>query len=280
MKRLILAAAILGMLSIAAPSAAQQKLGDVAGSIKIKRPEGEAVVIDGEDIGQTSSRSAGSSDADLLTEVLADALETARGLSTMLADAPTISPVVYSGDWQNSLGDFGRRLESVDRELQALPDAGPYEAAYQKAVAGLAEVREGFEKVLATVNARRLVTSPTKRQISDGADTIDEAMADIRAVGRSQAATAAPPGIDPVAAAASIRKVCSRQGVEGSQTYRECVDIQDAAKNALVARTAPSVGLDTETFNKIRNGCLYEWPDNYYNRDACEVRRSAAKAGS
>jgi hypothetical protein len=279
MKRLIIVAAILGMLSIAGPSAAQQKLGDVAGSIKINRPDGEAVVIDGSDIGQSSSRSAGLSGPDLLSEVFADALATARELSTMLADAPTISPVVYPGDWQTRLGDIGSRLESVDRELQALPDAGAYEAAYQKAVAGLAEVRQGLAEVVATVNARRLVTSPTKRQVSGGADAIDEAMSEVRAVGRSQAATAAPPGIDPVAAAASIRKVCSRQGAEGSQAYRECVDLQDAAKDALVARTAPAVGLDTETFNKIRNGCLYEWPDNYYNRDACEVRRSAAKAG-
>jgi hypothetical protein len=279
MKRLISAAAILGMLLIAAPSMAQQKLGDVAGSIKINRPEGEAVVIDGSDIGQTSRRSSASSDADLMYEILADCLDAARTLSTMVADAPRITPVTYSSEWRGQLDDIGQRLESMSRELQRLPDAASFEAAYQKAVAGLDEVRQGFDSVLTTVNARRLVVSADKRQISNGADTIEEAMTEVRAVGRSQAAKAPPPAIDPVAAAASIRKVCSSQGAEGSQAYRDCVNLQDAAKDALVARTAPSVGLDTASFNKIRNGCLYEWPDNYFSRDACEVRRSAAKAG-
>lgn len=279
MKRMKLAAAILGVLSVAAQVMAQQKLGDVAGSIKIKRPEGEAVVIDGSDVGQTSRRSSASSGADLLYEVLADGLDAARALAALVADAPTISPVVYSGDWLTQLEDLGQRLESVDRELQMLPDAGSYEAAYQKATAGFAEVRQGYDEALATVNARRLVLPANRRQIANGADTIEAAMTEVRAVGRSQAANAPPPGIDPIAAAASIRKVCSRQGAEDSQAYRDCVNIQDAAKNALVARTPPSVGLDTESFNKIRNSCLYEWPENYYNRDACEVRRSAAKAG-
>ena len=38
---------------------------------------------------------------------------------------------------------------------------------------------------------------------------------------------------------------------------------------------ASAVGLDDATFNKIRNGCLFEWPDNYFNRDAWEKRRAA-----
>ncbi len=279
MKWLKLAAAILSVLSIAAPVMAQQKLGDVAGSIKIKRPEGEAVVIDGSDVGQTSRRSSASSDADLMYEILADCLEAARALSAMVADAPRITPVTYSSEWRSQLDDLGQRLDAVSQELQRLPDAGPFEAAYQKAVTGLDEVRQGFDSVLTTVNARRLVVSADKRRISNGADAIEEAMTEVRAVGRSQAASAPPPGIDPVAAAASIRKVCSSRGAEGSQAYGDCVNLQDAAKDALVARTAPAVGLDDESFNKIRNGCLYEWPDNYFNRDACEVRRSAAKAG-
>jgi len=101
----------------------------------------------------------------------------------------------------------------------------------------------------------------------------------VRAVGRSQAASAPPPTIDPIAAAESIRKVCSRFGSDGSPAFKDCVDEQDAAKNALIGRTAPEVGLDTASFNKIRNGCVYEWPDNYVNRNACETRRAAADAG-
>ena len=279
MYRLSHAAAILGVLIIAAPVTAQQKLGDVAGSIKIKHPEGESVVIDGSEIGQTSRRNTGSSDADFLYDVLSDCLDVARGLSALLTDAPTISPIVYSEGWRTQLADVGQRLEAMERELQMMPEAGAYEVAYQKGVTGMEQVRQGYDAVLTATNTRRFVTSPIKQQVSGGGDVIEGAMAEIRAVGRTQAATATPPVIDPIAASASIRKVCSRQGAEGSRAYNDCVDVQEAAKDALMARTGPAVGLDTESFNKIRNGCLYEWPDNYFNRDACEVRRAAARSG-
>ena len=134
---------------------------------------------------------------------------------------------------------------------------------------------------MAATNGRSVVSSQLKRTISDGADAIEKAITEMRSVERSQEATAPPPAIDPIAAANSIRNLCLRQGAEGSpRLYRDCVNDQDAAKNALVGRTPPSVGLDDSAFNKLRNGCLYESPDNYVNRNACEVRRAkAASAG-
>jgi len=279
MKRLKVAAAFLSVLFVAASATTQQKLGDVAGSIKLNTSGEQSVVIDGSDVGQTSRRSTSASSSDLLYEVLTECLDISRALSSMIAESPRIKPARYTEGWRTELGDIGARLESVALELGMLPDAGPFEAAYLKAVGGFDQVRQGYEAVVTATDGRMLVTSQMKRTVSDGGDTIEEAMTEMRAVERSQAAIAEPPGIDPVAAAASIRKVCSRQGAEGSQTYRDCVNLQDAARDALVARTAPSVGLDAASFNKIRNGCLYEWPDSYLDRDACEVQRSAAKAG-
>jgi hypothetical protein len=279
MKRLKLAAAFISVLFVAASATTQQKLGDVAGSIKLNTSGEQSVVIDGSDVGQTSRRSTSASGSDLLYEVLTECLDISRALSSMIAESPRIMPARYTEGWRTELGDIGARLESVALELGMLPDAGPFEAAYLKAVGGFDQVRQGYEAVVTATDGRMLVTSQMKRTVSDGGDTIEEAMTEMRAVGRSQAAAAEPPDIDPVAAAASIRKVCSRQGAEGSQAYRDCVNLQDAARDALVARTAPSVGLDAASFNKIRNGCLYEWPDSYLDRDACEVQRSAAKAG-
>jgi hypothetical protein len=279
MKRLAIAASIVSGLLMAVPVPAQQKLGDVAGSIKLKKSGEQSVVIDGSDVGQTSKRSGSSSGTDLLYEVLTDGLDVSRTLSSMVADAPRIKPVRYSDGWHSQLDDIGARLESVGLELEMLPDAGPYEAAYLKAVGGLDQVQQGYDAIVEATNGSRLVASTEKTMVSDGANTIEEAMTEVRAVGRSQAATAPPTAIDPIAAANSIRNLCLRQGAEGSPAYGDCVEDQDAAKNEMVGRTAPSVGLDTAAFNKIRNGCLYEWPNNYVNRNACETRRAAAASG-
>jgi hypothetical protein len=280
MKRLAIAASIVSGLLMAVPVSAQQKLGDVAGSIKLNKGGEQSVVIDGSDVGQTSQRSTASSGSDLLAEVLADCLDVSRGLSSMLADAPRIKPVTYSDGWRTQLDDIGARLESVGMELNMLPDAGPYEAAYLNAVGGFDQVRQGYDAAVTATNSRMLVSSQQKRSVSEGADTIEKAMAEIRAVDRNLAADAPPPAIDPIAAANSIRSLCLRQGAEGTPAYRGCVEDQDAAKNALVGRTPPSVGLDTAAFNKIRNDCLFEWPDNYVNRNACETRRARAASGS
>jgi len=279
MKRLAVAASMMCAVVFAVPAAAQQKLGDVAGSIKLKKSGEESVVIDGSDVGQTSRRSASTSESDLMYDIMSDCLDEARGLSAMVEKLPRIIPVRYTEDFKTQLAAVGERLDELDLELQMIPDAGPNESAYLKAVEGFDKVRQGYSEVLAASNTRQLVTTEQKRMITDGGNAIDEAMASVRSISRSQAAGAPPPPIDPIAAAESIRKVCSRYGSDGSPAFEDCVSKQDAAKNALIGRTGPAVGLDTEAFNKIRNGCLYEWPDNYVNRNACETRRAAAASG-
>lgn len=276
MKRLTLGAWIVCGLMVAAQASAQQKLGDVAGSIKLKKTGDETVVIDGSSAGQSSRRSTSASGSDLLYDVMNDCLEASRALSTLLADAPRITPVSYPEAWRNQFDDIGQRLDEVSRELQMLPDAGQYEAAYQKSVAGLDEVRQGFAATATAVVSGRLVISAIKRQVSGGVEMIEGALAEVRAVGRSEANAAPAPPIDPIAASASIRRICTASGGEGTTAFAACVDEQEAAMTALVGRTGPAVGLDADAFNKIRNGCLYEWPENYVNRDACERRRAAA----
>jgi hypothetical protein len=279
MKRLAIAVSIVCAVLVAGPSVAQQKLGDVAGSIKLKKTDGDSVVIDGSDVGRFTGGSSTSSTGGGLYAVLTDCLAVARELSTMVAAAPRIKPVTYSDGWNSQLASIGERLGSLGLELQRQPNAGPAEAAYLKAVDGFDQVSGGHRDVVNATNSRQLVSSTEKRAISDGADAIEEAMKEIRSVDRAQEASAPPPPIDPVAAARSIRGVCAKFGADGTPAFNNCVDEQDAAKNALVGRTGPAVGLDTASFNKIRNGCLYEWPYNYVNRNACETRRAAAAAG-
>ncbi len=63
MKRLAIAVSIVCAVLVAGPSVAQQKLGDVAGSIKLKKTDGDSVVIDGSDVGRFTGSSSSSSTA-------------------------------------------------------------------------------------------------------------------------------------------------------------------------------------------------------------------------
>jgi hypothetical protein len=279
MKRLTISVLILCVMA-AIPTAAQQKLGDVAGSIKLKKSEGEAVVIDDAQMGRRSrSASSGAGESSLLYDVMGDCLEVSRSLAAVLSDAPRISPLVYSEDFRAQLEEIGLQLESVSGGLRMIPDTGAYEDAYQQAVVGLEQVQQGFSSAQVAVGANRVVNKEVREQVSAGADAIETAMTAARAVERAEAAVAPAPPIDPIAAASSIRTVCLRMGAEGSEAYQSCVSQQNAAVDALYSRSGASVGLDEASFNKIRNGCRFEWPDNYYNRNACETRRAASTSG-
>ena len=275
MKPLAIGAWLVCGLLASAPLTAQQKLGDVAGSIKLNKTGSEKVVIDGSNTGQAARSSSSTSDSNLLYELMNDSLEASEALSAIVKDAPRIRPVRYSDAWRSQLEGVGERLRTLGQELQMLPDAGPFEAAYEKAMGGLDMVREGYDQTIEVVDRRELVGPEIKQQVTNGIAALESAMTEVRSVERSEQAAAPAPPIDPIAASTSIEKVCMRAGAEGSQAFRDCVDQQDAAMNALVGRTPGAVGLDSATFNKIRNGCLYEWPDNYFNRDACEKRRAA-----
>jgi hypothetical protein len=244
----------------------------------LKKTGTEPVVIDGAGVGRASRPSSSTGSGDLL-DILNDCLDATQSLLSLVAEAPRITPLRYSDEWKTRLADTGARLDSLGLELQMQPDAGPAETSYLKAVDGFDRIRQAYDEIVATANGNRVIPSALRRSVSSGANDIEEAMRGLRSVDRSQSAAAAAPDIDPIAAANSIRLLCSRFGAEGSNAYNDCVVEQDAAKNALIGRTGPAVGLDAASFNKIRNGCLYEWPDNYVNRNACEVRRASAAAG-
>ena len=280
MNRLAVAASISCVLWATPAVLAQQKLGDVAGSIKLKKTGTEPVVIDSAELRPSSAGSGSRSGFGNLYDVLVDCLDVSRSLETMVADAPRIRPARYSEEWKTQLADIGVRLDSLNMELQMQPNAGAGEAAYLKAAGGFDQVVQGYQEIVVATERGDVLRSAQKRAISTGADTIDAAMGELRSVSRTQAKSAPPPPIDPIAAASSIRSLCSAYGAEGSGAYTECANRQEAAKNALIGRTGPAVGVDTTTFNNIRNGCRFEWPNNFVNWNACEVRRAAAASGS
>jgi hypothetical protein len=108
--RRVLVLLFASAMMAAMPAAAQQSLGDVAGSIKLKRPQGEAVVVDGSSLTRTSGPSRSSLSGDL-EAVLTDSRDAARDLAAMLEDLPRITRYQYSDEQRARLEELAFGLE-------------------------------------------------------------------------------------------------------------------------------------------------------------------------
>ncbi len=100
MKWSTLAIALTVTVALVGPATAQQSLGDVAGSIKLKRPEGESVVIDRDSIAQSRRRPTGGTDIELLGEIIGDCLTEATALSN-LAEETRDGTSFYRDPWRD-----------------------------------------------------------------------------------------------------------------------------------------------------------------------------------
>ena len=87
------------LLIAAAPVAAQQSLGDVAGSIKLKRPEGESVVIDQNSVGQNRRTQTGSTDAVQFRDAIEGCLTETRALYDLVMETRDGSSF-YRDEWR------------------------------------------------------------------------------------------------------------------------------------------------------------------------------------
>ncbi len=259
----------------AMPSAAQQSLGEVAGSIKLKRPEGEPVVVDGSSLARTSGPSRSSLSGDL-EAVLTDGRDTARDLASMLENLPRITTYIYSDEHRAQLEDFAFALDTARNNVAMFFGVEGLQDVIEKAESGISEAQQALESAQAAVARASWVPNDVRRRAGHGATLLDDALAELRKVERAGAAAQAPPLIDPIAADASIRGVCGRSAAEGSESYRECESRQRAAIENIRGRSALASGLDEAAFNTIRNQCRSEWVHDFVARDGCERRRVAA----
>ena len=265
-------------LMAAMPAAAQQSLGDVAGSIKLKRPEGEPVVVDGSSLARTSGPSRSSLSGDL-EAVLTDSRDTTRDLAAMLENLPRITSYIYSDEQRARLEGFGFALDTARNNVAMFFGVEGLQDVVEKAESGIAEAQQALASAEAAVARASWVPNDVRRLAEHGAKLLDDALADLRKLQRAGAAAQTPPLIDPIAADASIRGVCGQSAAEGSERYRECESRQRAAIENIRGRSALASGLEEAAFNTIRNQCRTEWVHDFVARDGCERRRVAAAGG-
>jgi hypothetical protein len=267
----------LGALLLAAPVAAQQSLGDVAGSIKLKRPEGESVVIDSSIIKGSRRIQNGGSSPDELVEATQECLDAAQGLLDLMGETRDGSNF-YTDGWRERVADAGRLLGEAQGDLQRVFPGSRYAEVQQHAEDGADSAMAGLQILRDAIANDRPVFSAAKTQIAMGIGALDAAKTETKALARAETAGSAAPQINPIDAAGAIDALCRSRYGERTGELAGCVASQQAALDAMNLRFAATSGLETSTFNIIRNDCRYEWPDDYVSQDRCERNRIAAKA--
>jgi hypothetical protein len=262
----------LSAVAIAAPATAQQSLGDVAGSIKLKGTGDNDVVIDQKSVGKSRSVSSSLSDGQVLLESTKECAAAAQSLSDLLGETGS-GEVFYDDGWRARVEAAGGQWDQLDRVFEVVFAKDRYEASYDSAKRGATATTIGLGILRGAISADQPLFGEAKRQIAEGAELLESAERDLSAILRREEAESPPPPIDPIAADRSIDAVCSKSGAKESQGFDSCVAAQRAAMDAIIGRYAPGVRLDQATFNRIRNSCRYEWPDDFVSRNLCERQR-------
>jgi len=261
---------------VAAPVAAQQSLGDVAGSIKLKRPEGESVVMDRDTIGQTRRAQTGVTEGDFFRDVVEDCLTETRALSDLVAETRN-GTSFYRDEWRGRVVEVGLRLDGAREDVGMFTAEGRLLEAHELAERGANTAGAALEILRGAIADDRPVFSQAGTLSKEAVRLLSDAQAAIGAALRANAAEDTPPPINPIDADRIITALCRGQYGDGSTGFTSCVAEQRAAVDAMAGRFAPGVGLDAISFNVIRNNCRFEWPDNYVSQDRCERHRVAAK---
>jgi len=270
------AAVWLSAVAVVAPAVAQQSLGDVADSIKLKKTGDDVVVIDQRSVGRSRSTSAALTDGEFLLETTQECAAAAQALGNLLGETGS-GDVFYDDGWRARVEEAGEQFDQPREELALIDVPERYTAAYDKADRGATATTVGLGILRAAISADRPLFSEAKLELADGARLLESAARDLRAVLRTEAAEGPPLPIDPIAADRSFDTVCRKSFALGSQGFDSCIAEQKAAMDTIIGRSAPSVRLDQATFNRIRNNCRYEWPDDFVNRNLCERTRIGAK---
>jgi hypothetical protein len=276
MKWSTLAIGLAFTVALAAPVIAQQSLGDVAGSIKLKRPEGESVVIDGNSVAQSRRRTTGRTDVDLLRDVVGDCLAETTALRDLVEETRD-GTSFYRDPWRNRVEEVGFLLDGALEELGLIRVDARYQEAYDLAGRGAFMAGDALEILQSAIAEDRPVFSESKNLSREAVRFFEEAQSALRAAMRADAAEKDAPSIDPVEANRVMTALCGGQYGVGSSGFDICVAEQRAAVDAMTGRFPLEVGLNAAVFNVIRHNCRFEWSDNFVKQDRCERNRIAAK---
>ena len=264
------------IVAFGVPLAAQQSLGDVAGSIKLNRPAGESVVIDHDSIAQTRRRPAGGTDAVRFGDVIGDCLAESTALRDLVEETRD-GTSFYRDQWRERVEAVGFRLDNALGELGLVVADGRYLEAHDLAGRGAYLVGDALLILRGAIAEDRPVFSESKTLSMEAVRFFEKAQTALGAAMRADAAEAEAPAINPIEANRVMSAYCGGMYELGSSGFDRCVAEQRAALDAIAGRYPPDVGLDAPSFNFIRHNCRFEWSDNYAAQDRCERNRIAAK---
>jgi hypothetical protein len=258
------------------PVAAQQSLGDVAGSMKLKRPEGESVVIDRDSVAQSRRGPTGGTDSKLFQDIVGDCLTETAALHDLVEETRN-GTSFYRDPWRDRVEEVGFQLEGALDELGLLTVDGRYQEAYDLAGRGADMARDALLILRSAIAQDRPVFSESRTLSKEAVRHFKDAQTALGVASRADAAEEAAPLINPIEADRIMTSLCGGWHGEGSSGFDSCVAEQRTAVDAMTGRSAPGVGLDAASFNAIRNNCRFEWPSNFVHQDRCEQTRIAAK---
>ena len=145
----------------AEPVTAQQSLGDVAGSIKLKHPKGESVVIDRDTIAQSSRRPSGGTDTALLNDIIGACVSDATSLRDLIEETRD-GTSFYRDPWRARVEEVGSRLDGSLEDLRMIAVDGRYQQAYDLAGHGADMVGDALVILRGAIAADRPVFSESK----------------------------------------------------------------------------------------------------------------------
>lgn len=259
-----------------APAVAQQSLGEVAGSIKLKRPEGESVVIDQNAVGKTRRTSGGDTESDFFRQAVRDCVTETQALYGLIVETRD-GTSFYRDEWRARVLDAGFLLDAAREDLGMVRAEGRYVEAYEVAVRGSNTAAAALDILRGAISNDQPVYSQARELSREAIRLFGEAEAAIGSASRANAAEGAPPLINPIEADRNMTALCRGRYGDGTSGFDACIAEQRAALDEITRRSGPGVGLDASVFNVIRNNCRFEWPDNYVDQDRCERERVASK---
>jgi len=130
--------------------------------------------------------------------------------------------------------------------------------------------------VRSAVAGTNLVFDERIQHLVAGREYLDRALALAAQVQLKIDQTRPPAPIVVYEAFAVADERCAARWAVGSERHTSCVETQHQAVLGLANRNTLSAGVDEETLNSLRNRCALQWPDDFEQRDGCELQALAA----
>jgi len=272
-----LALVMAGTMAVAAAGFGEQRLQSVAGSIKLKRPAGEQLVIVEPEPRTPGSRME-TTGADLIA-MAEQLLESGRAASAVL-DESRSGLTFFEGGWRRRMLDALAEIDTTRFSLELIEAP----ERYRDTVARVADGAREYQLAAGIVRWAILRDQPVFSRAFDhmrvGEREVGAALGGLRTVGAVEGSEATPPSIDPFTASQAMAGACRAYvGATQGADYDRCIERQQAAVQAIEHRFSFTERIDEPAFNAIRNRCREEWPRDFISRDRCERQAMADLAG-